>query len=1271
MMRKQLLIVGLLIFTTIVAFAQNGKLSGYVLDKEKKPIPFATVRVMSGGQLKGGNQAELNGHYTVSPLTPGSYDVEVSSVGFKNKTIKGVTINFETTTSLNFTLLDNSTIFDEVVVTYQKPLVDKDQTSGGAKLTAADIEKMPTRSINALLTTASGVYSSDNGGGLSIRGNREGDNIVFVNGVRQFGGSLPPVEAIEELSVITSGVPAQYGDALGGVISVTTKGAAEKLKGSAFGESSRPFNQWNQEIIGGTLSGPLIKRKAKIDSNGVASGKEGTLLGFFTTLQYNHSRETQPSAVGYWKTKDSALDLLKANPIFIPENVGAFRSIADTFSSKQFEKVKFRPNSARGFLQFNGNLDFQLAENSLFTVGGNFNYSHRRVGGDFNLFNYNNNRQDLEYDYNVFARFRQTFKHLGEDASNAIIKNIFYQVQVDYSNTTQITQDKNLKDDIFKYNYFGKFSDKLTVADTTSTNDWISAASLGDTVYRKITGVDTTEIKLNKGTDYYVTGSSISQGFFNNQSGSGGIKFEPVGLNVLGGNYNRVIDNTYSDITRLSDYRVIGGAVNGESINTTPGYGSFLAAGQQQSGYGRNVQEQYRASLQAGFDIKNHSIKLGAEFEQRVVSNYGAGGDVWAVGRDLVNKHINQDFLYGVNVKEKKLADGSILLIDERPVNYEKNDKGESVVANQTNFDKRLRERLGYELNQFINLDNVDTKYLTMDLFDPIDFYNANSGVGSIIQYQGYDIYGNRKRGSRGNSAFYDFFTNPNKPIDSFRPNYIAGYIEDKFEINDLIVRIGVRVDRFDINQPVLKDIYSFTNLKLAGQTDFSQFSDVNYVKPSTVGDNWAVYVSKDPIGGGSQQQYKVLGYRSGSTWYNAEGAEDNATIPNLVSTGGAFPWYDVSSLSASEKELHTKTGITLDAFKDFKPQINVMPRVAFSFPVSEQTNFFAHYDVLTQRPLSVIGTGDPFDNYGSPLQYYQAGLLRGSSVFLNNPDLKPQKKIDYQVGFDQSLGESSAIRITASYQEIKDLIQVINVRGGYPNSQFRTNGNQDFTTVKGFSVEYTLRRTENFQASANYTLQFAETSASDFAGLLLQTNTPTLRTVVPFNQDQRHAIKLNMDYRIKKGDATSAFGKIFENMGINATFFTGSGLPYTKDGSPWGGKTQIKGGINAGRLPWNNRTSLRIDKNFEIKHEGQKSKMLNVYLYVENVLNAKNVLNVNPRTGSATDDGYLTSEYGIQQTSIQSPSPESYAMYYNMLLMNQDYFNLPRRARIGVSFNF
>ena len=142
--------------------------------------------------------------------------------------------------------------------------------------------------------------------------------------------------------------------------------------------------------------------------------------------------------------------------------------------------------------------------------------------------------------------------------------------------------------------------------------------------------------------------------------------------------------------------------------------------------------------------------------------------------------------------------------------------------------------------------------------------------------------------------------------------------------------------------------------------------------------------------------------------------------------------------------------GLSADAFEDYIPQVTIMPRISFNFPISDQAMFYAYYDVLTQRPSG---------NRMNPLDYLFLAYKTTSSVF--NPNLKPQKTTNYEIGFKQALSSSSALTINAFYREMRDMIQYTRIPYAFPIEYF-TYGNIDFGTVKGLSLAYELRRTKN-----------------------------------------------------------------------------------------------------------------------------------------------------------------------------------------------------------------
>jgi hypothetical protein len=514
----------------------------------------------------------------------------------------------------------------------------------------------------------------------------------------------------------------------------------------------------------------------------------------------------------------------------------------------------------------------------------------------------------------------------------------------------------------------------------------------------------------------------------------------------------------------------------------------------------------------------------------------------------------------------------------------------------------------------------------------------------------------------RGRPTIDDFFqeqytlggnTYYKRSIGAFEPIYTSGYIMDKFAFDDLIFNVGVRIDRFDANQPVLKDPYVVGIGTTVGEANFGQLGDIT--PPSNIGDNFVVYVND------AANPTAVTGYRDGDTWYNAQGQVVTDPVSSIGSAGKVNPL------------LQGGPGVlTSGAFKDYDPAVNIMPRIAFSFPISDEALFFAHYDILTQRPTE--------SNRFNPIDYL---YMANRNVLINNPNLRPEKTVDYALGFQQILSRTSSIKLEAFYRELRDMIQVRSYVGAYP-STYRTFGNLDFGTVKGLTLTYDLRRTGNIWMKTSYTLQFADGTGSTTQTQLALINNglPNLRTVAPFNYDQRHRIVTTIDYRYGEGAEYNGpvwFGKrIFENTGANVIANLGSGTPYTSQqfATPVTGEIApaTKGGLNGSRLPWQFSVDMQLDRNFTLtfgkEGEKQRSANLNVYLWITNLLNTQNINGVYRFTGTPDDDGYLASAQYQALINAQN-SPDSFRNYYSMNVNNPYNFSAPRQIRLGVRFDF
>ena len=78
----------------------------------------------------------------------------------------------------------------------------------------------------------------------------------------------------------------------------------------------------------------------------------------------------------------------------------------------------------------------------------------------------------------------------------------------------------------------------------------------------------------------------------------------------------------------------------------------------------------------------------------------------------------------------------------------------------------------------------------------------------------------------------------------------------------------------------------------------------------------------------------------------------------------------------------------------------------------------------------------------------------------------------------------------------------------------------------------------------------------------------------------------------------------------------------------------------------------------------------MDVYVWVQNLLDAENIIAVYGYTGNALDDGYLTSAEGVEAISAQV-DPAAFTDLYTVKMMNPDNYSIPRRIRLGVSFDF
>lgn len=209
-----------------VSFAQNsGEINGKVYDAASgEIIPGANVYVELG-DTKVGAATDMDGRFTIKPLSPGTYIVKVSFIGYKELAIADVKVFANEVTYLNnVKLSEGGTTIKEVVVSAD-PLVKRNPNI--TKISTAEIKALPiTQNVNAIIgATTNGVQVSDDGQTLNVRGARPTSNSYYIDGVlvQDINSSMVPSGAIGGMQVYVGGIPARYGDVTGGVIAIETR----------------------------------------------------------------------------------------------------------------------------------------------------------------------------------------------------------------------------------------------------------------------------------------------------------------------------------------------------------------------------------------------------------------------------------------------------------------------------------------------------------------------------------------------------------------------------------------------------------------------------------------------------------------------------------------------------------------------------------------------------------------------------------------------------------------------------------------------------------------------------------------------------------------------------------------------------------------------------------------------------------------------------------------------------------------------------------------
>lgn len=285
-MKKYRLLFSILsLLTSAILSAQTGLIQGKVVNAiTNEPLPFATVGIQG---TTTGTATDIDGAFKLPNLTPGNYNLEISLVGFKKKTLFDINVNNAKPTYIEITLEETSTDLKTVEVTTSPFSKTEESPVSLRSIGAEEIKRLPgaNRDISKVIQSLPGVASTPAfRNDIIIRGGAPNENRFYLDGIEvpninhfatqgSSGGpvGLINVNLINDVDFYSGAFPANRGNALSSVFEFKQKdGRSDKwVFTGAVGNTD----------FGLTADGPISK-----NSSLLLSVRRSYLQGLFSIL---------------------------------------------------------------------------------------------------------------------------------------------------------------------------------------------------------------------------------------------------------------------------------------------------------------------------------------------------------------------------------------------------------------------------------------------------------------------------------------------------------------------------------------------------------------------------------------------------------------------------------------------------------------------------------------------------------------------------------------------------------------------------------------------------------------------------------------------------------------------------------------------------------------------------------------------------------------------------------------------------------------------------
>ena len=224
---KKLIMITMTLLATGQLFAQGslGEVIGEVVDaKSGSPVYDAVAYIEENGRVYRARTGP-DGRFRISAIPAGTYIMNIRQY---EDTMKNIVVNVPMDGFYNAGTMQFRSSMVVLTETYASAGLNDVKLIDGnlpvLSITALEIEKSSSKNdIKGMLTMMSSEIRQTDDGDLVFRGARKGDMLYLMDGVKTTSIGTVPSSSIGRMMVYTGGLPAKYGDTMGGVVVMESK----------------------------------------------------------------------------------------------------------------------------------------------------------------------------------------------------------------------------------------------------------------------------------------------------------------------------------------------------------------------------------------------------------------------------------------------------------------------------------------------------------------------------------------------------------------------------------------------------------------------------------------------------------------------------------------------------------------------------------------------------------------------------------------------------------------------------------------------------------------------------------------------------------------------------------------------------------------------------------------------------------------------------------------------------------------------------------------